>query len=97
MSPDQAKETIRAVIRQVQLESGSELPNLTDDFCPLRDLEGFDSLIGLVATDYVAAALGRDIPPDVNLFVAKRRRLTVAEAAKKLCDALGPSEAASVE
>ena len=93
MTREEAIATIGEVIRQVQEAGGHERPEVTAELCPLRDLAGFDSMLGIVATGFVAAVIGCEIPPEVNLFVEKNRRLTLAEAAAKLCTVVAPMEA----
>ena len=93
MTRDDAIAAIGEVIQQVQGASGYESPDITAELCPLRDLKGFDSMIGVVATGFVAAMVGHEIPSDVNLFVDNNRPLTVAEAADRLCATVGRTDA----
>ena len=75
-------ETICAVLK----ESGADEPILTAKSCPLKEVKGFDSPLGVVVTGLVAIGLGVDIPLDTNVFVDDNKCvLTIEESAALIC------------
>ena len=57
--------------------SGKKPPELSLDTCPFYDLEDFDSLTAVEATELLSQQIGRRIrcgKSDVNLFVTKDGR-----------------------
>ncbi len=91
MDEHRAMEVLVKVLTLIQTESGHETPSITEDTCPLDDLPDFDSLMGLVATGYVASELEIAIPDDVNIFVEESKKLSVREAVAKMCAVETPS------
>ena len=65
----------------VQRDCGEVEPTLTPKSCPLMDLRGFDSPLGVVVTGIVAIGLGIEIPFELNVFVDDHKhRLTIEES-----------------
>ena len=59
--------------------------------CPVRDMEGFDSLSGVEATVMLSESLGVDLPEDYNPFISNdgKRALSVSEIADNLSTYVG--------
>jgi hypothetical protein len=86
-------EEIRAklieMICAVQRDSGEAEPILTPQSCPLKDVKGFDSPLGVVVTGLVATGLKIEIPLELNVFVDdSKRRLTIEESTTLICSIL---------
>jgi hypothetical protein len=75
------------VLTMIQRDSGFSAVPITGATCPLDDLEGFDTKIVPTAIDFLAAALGIDIPLGRNIFVSfdGSRRLTIDQVVAGLC------------
>ena len=71
-------------VAQVQEASGRQNSGIRSSTCPVRDVEGFDSLSGVEATVILSESLGVDLPD--NTFVSKdgRRALSVTEIASNI-------------
>lgn len=84
--------TVVQTIVQVQELSGRAGDGIDASTCPLRDVEGFDSLSGLEATVMLSEALGVAISEDCNPFISKdgNRALSVGEIADNLSTHIGP-------
>jgi hypothetical protein len=83
------------VLRHIQVTSSYGEPDIKDTTCPLKDLQGFDSQMGVVATTLLSERLGIEIPPGANVFKAdgKARALPIAET---VAIVVGLAERASV-
>ena len=65
----------------VQLACGEPEPVLTPKSCPMMELRGFDSPLGVNVTGVVAIGLGIEIPLELNVFVDdNKRRKTIEES-----------------
>lgn len=71
---------------QVQEDSGRAFAGIDASTRPLKDVDGFDSLCGLEATELLSASLGIAIPNNRNPFVSEdgNRALSVNEVADAL-------------
>ena len=71
---------------QVQEESGRVIAGIDASTRPLKDVEGFDSLCGLEATEMLSVSLGIAIPDNRNPFVSEdgNRASSVNEVADAL-------------
>ncbi len=70
----------------VQRDSGEEEPTLTIKSCPMKEVKGFDSPLGVVVTGLVAYGLGVEIPLEANVFYDDHKRLlTIEESAAVIC------------
>ncbi len=77
------------MICAVQRDSGEDEPSLTPKSCPMKDVKGFDSPLGVVVTGLVAMALKIEIPLELNVFVDdSKRRLTIEESTDLICGTL---------
>lgn len=95
ITEDTVTQKLIEVLRGIQSDSGFEDGVVTGSTCPLRDLEGFDSLVWPYSIGELADELGEEIPNDVNIFVSKdgRRKLTVEETARAVCERLNVGRA----
>jgi len=85
-SSEEIQKKLIETICNVQLDSGEPEPMLTIKSCPMKDLKGFDSPLGVVVTGLVAIGLGIEIPLDLNVFVDdKKQRLTIEQSAALIC------------
>jgi hypothetical protein len=85
-SSEEIQKKLIETICNVQLDSGEPEPRLTIKSCPMKDLKGFDSPLGVVVTGLVAIGLGIEIPLDLNVFVDdKKQRLTIEQSAALIC------------
>ncbi len=75
MDPTKLKETLIAVIGQIQATSELECPPLTGATKPAEDIPKFDSKVWAVATTILATEIGKTIPNDVNIFVDEVTKL----------------------
>ena len=69
----------------IQEQSGREKVAVSSDTCPIEDLEDFDSLNGVEATVEIFDELQLELDFN-NVFVNGDEALTIAEAAKRICD-----------
>jgi hypothetical protein len=90
MDPAALKETLIAVLRQVQADSGLECPSLTGATKPVENIPKFDSKIWPVATTILSTEIGALIPNDVNIFVDEITKLprSIDETAAFVCELL---------
>ena len=91
MEPTALKDTLIAVLGQIQTDSGLECPPLTGATKPVEDLPEFDSMVWPVATTILATEIGATIPNDVNIFVDETTKLprSIDETTIFVCDLLG--------
>ena len=96
MDPVTLKETLIAVIGQIQANSGLECPPLTGTTKPAENIPKFDSKVWAVATTILATEIGKPIPNDVNIFVDDITKLprSIDEAAIFVCELLKKQEKA---
>ena len=91
MDPTTLKNTLIAVLGQIQTDSGLECPPLTGATKPVEDLPKFHSEVWPPATTILATEIGATIPNDVNIFVDETSKLprTIDEITNFVCDLLG--------
>lgn len=96
MDPVTLKETLIAVIGQIQANSGLECPPLTGATKPTENIPKFDSKVWAVAITILATEIGKSIPNDVNIFVDEITKLprSIDEAAIFVCELLKKQEEA---
>ena len=84
---DEIKEKLILLLNDIQSNSGYKPSNISGGTCPLRELEGFDSMISVASIGELATVLEIDIPYDKNIYVSKdgKRLLTVDEVAAEVC------------
>lgn len=90
MDPAALKETLIAILAQIQVDSGLECPPLTGTTKPVDNIPKFDSKVWPVATTILAAEIGAVIPNDVNIFVDETTKLprSIDETASFVCELL---------
>ena len=78
-------------VRVVQETSGRPCGNIGTSTCPIRDLEGFDSISGVEATVILSESLGCQLPDSCNPFVSEdgHRALSIIEIADNICALVG--------
>jgi hypothetical protein len=91
MEKAEIMEKVIEAVRQVQELSGRPVGNIGRRTCPIRDVEGFDSLSGIEATVILSESLKQDLPEEYNAFISKdgRRALSVIEITENLCEIIG--------
>jgi hypothetical protein len=90
MDPATLKETLIAILSQIQSDSGLECPALSGAIKPVENLPNFDSKVWPVATTILATEIGATIPNDVNIFIdaTTKQPLSIDETAIFVCDLL---------
>lgn len=90
MDPTALKDTLIAVLGQIQTDSGLECPPLNGATKPVEDLPKFGSEVWPVATTIFATEIGATIPNDVNIFVDETTKLprSIDETTIFVCDLL---------
>ena len=90
MDSNLLRETLIAVLIQIQTDSGLECPPLTGETKPVEDIPQFDSKIYLVAISNLAEEIGAHIANDVDIFFDKKTKLnrTIDETVAFVCELL---------
>jgi len=90
MSPAVLKETLIAVLSQIQADSGLECPPLTGTTKPVGQIPKFDSKIWPVATTILSTEIGAPIPDDINIFVDDKTKLprSIDQTVSFVCELL---------
>lgn len=75
------------VLTTIQAISGEACPTLDPTIKPAEELPKFNSKVWPVAAGMLGAALGKTIPPEVNIFVddATKQALTIAQTVALVC------------
>ena len=75
------------VLTMIQTISGEACPALDPTIKPAEELPKFNSKVWPVAAGMLGAALGKEIPPEVNIFVddATKQALTIAQTVALVC------------
>ena len=82
---DMVRQVIDAVV-EVQQTSGRSVEGVGPGSRPLEDVDGFDSLSGVEATDVLSRALGMDLPDSVFAPEEGNPSPSVNEIADKVLD-----------
>jgi hypothetical protein len=84
------KQSLMAVLAEIQEQSGLACPPLTGTFRPVESLPEFSSKMWAVATSLLADKIGASIPNDANIFMNKNTKqvFTIDEAAELVCQLL---------
>jgi acyl carrier protein len=88
----EVKEILIKVLQEIQSISGSPEQKINDDTCPLRDLNGFDSMRAVESTIPLSEYLNCDIKPNLGLFAVDGRALSVIEITINLMKYINKSE-----
>ena len=75
------------VLTTIQAISGEACPTLDPTIKPAEELPKFNSKVWPVAAGMLGAALGKAIPPEVNIFVddATKQALTIVQTVALVC------------
>lgn len=87
------QDLVTKAIRQIQEVSGREIPeNLTGDTCPLRDLDGFESICGVELCIILSKTI--PLPLDFNPCVSEdgKRALRTREIVDRVQAIAGAQE-----
>ena len=84
------KQTLIAILGQIQTDSSLECPVLTGATKPVDSLPQFDSKVWPIATTILATEIGATIPNDVNIFVDETTKLprSIDETTVFVCELL---------
>lgn len=87
MDPTDVQKHLMDVLTTIQTISKEACPVLDPTARPAEELPKFNSKVWPVAAGMLGAALGKDIPPEVNLFVddATKQALTIAQTVALVC------------
>ncbi len=88
MDKHDAVNKVVAAITEVLEASGRTVTNIEPATCPFQDLEGFDSLSGVEATESLSSALGQDLPDSVFSCTGGDGTLSVSQVADNLMQAM---------
>jgi hypothetical protein len=86
------EKTIRIALEKcltrIQKSLGKEVPQFTDDFKPIDQLDGFDSEIWPIASGMLQVELGISVPGKTNLFRdgLTKKALTIAQIVQRIAD-----------
>src|SRR5919202_3197328 len=88
MSPEDVKAKLIEVLQEIQSDSGYAEAPISGTTCPIRDLQGFDSLLCIEAIGMLADKLDVEIPNGNNFFLSKdgKRWLTIDESVAVVCE-----------
>lgn len=87
MDPTDVQKHLVDVLTMIQAISHEACPELGPTVRPAEELPKFNSKVWPVAAGLLGAALGRDIPPEVNIFVddVTKQALTIAQTVALVC------------
>ncbi|YCI07154.1 hypothetical protein M1D34_31365 (plasmid) [Ensifer sp. D2-11] len=87
MDPTDVQKHLMDVLATIQAISQEACPTLDPTVRPAEELPKFNSKVWPVAAGMLGAALGKEIPPDVNIFVddATKQALTIAQTVALVC------------
>lgn len=87
MNPSEIETILITTVREIQQSSGRAEVEVSGDTRPVQDMPGFDSLNGVESTIEASHTLGIELDSN-NIFVDDGKALTIAEAAKRIYEAL---------
>ena len=87
MDPTDVQNQLIVVLTTIQAISGEACPNLDGAVKPAEQLPKFNSKVWPVAAGMLAAAIGKSIPPEANIFVddTTKEALTIAQTVSLVC------------
>ncbi|MDX1109914.1 hypothetical protein GOL35_31135 [Sinorhizobium medicae] len=87
MDPTDVQKHLVDVLTMIQAISQEACPTLDPTVRPAEDLPKFNSKVWPVAAGMLGAALGKEIPAEVNIFVddATKQALTIAQTVALVC------------
>jgi acyl carrier protein len=96
MSPEDVKVKLIEVLQEIQSDSGYEETPISGITCPMTDLKGFDSLLGVEAINMLADKLDVEIPSShvhkICLSQDGKRWLTIDESVAVVCEIVNRGE-----
>lgn len=94
MNQNEVEVKLIEVLQDIQSDGGYDRSQITGTTCPLRDLEGFDSMLCPVAISILATTLKINIPNEKNIFLSEDgvRQLTISQSAVVVCEILAREE-----
>jgi acyl carrier protein len=96
MSPEDVKVKLIEVLQEIQSDSGYEETPISGITCPMTDLKGFDSLLGVEAINMLADKLDVEIPSshihNICLSQDGERWLTIDESVAVVCEIVNRGE-----
>ena len=97
MDPIALKQTLIAILGQIQVDSGLECPPLTGQTKPVGTIPQFDSKVWPVAITILALQIDATIPNEVNIFIDEQTNLprSIDEIAAFVCELLNKTQAAA--
>lgn len=86
LTQTEIKNKLISLLTDIQNNSGYQANDISDSTKPLRDLEGFDSMVSVASIGELETILEINIPYDKNIYVSKdgKRLLTVNEVATEV-------------
>lgn len=84
MDYEQIKNTVLAVVSEIQANSGRSTAGLNESTCPLTGMPGFDSINAVESSMLLSERLGCEVKPDIALFAQGGRPRSIAQITKEL-------------
>lgn len=86
MQIDDIKDQVIKVLRNIQIDSELECPEITSKTKPVDDLPQFDSKVWSIATCLISSRLNMFIPNDVNIFCDEKTNtiFSIEQIAEKI-------------
>ena len=74
------------LLNEIQISSGYQPSDISGNTCPLRELEGFDSMVSVASIGELATVLDIDIPLNKNIYLSQdgKHLLTISEVATEV-------------
>ncbi|MGB7443423.1 MAG: acyl carrier protein [Coleofasciculaceae cyanobacterium] len=96
MNSEDVKEQLIEVLTEIQSDSGYKETQISGTTCPITDLEGFDSLLGVEAINMLSDKLGVEIPSShihkICLSQDGKQWLTIDESVAVVCEIVNGGE-----
>ena len=95
MDLNTVKSALIDAIEEVQTMGGYSMPSgVSDGFCPMRDLDGFDSFNVLEVGMGVSARLGYEISGEIKMFGSANNPRSLDEIADEICKQINVAQEA---
>lgn len=89
MNREAVRDALYQVLQEIQVCSGRELCDMTEEMCPMMDLAGFSSVNGVEAAALLSAKLGYQIRPLVITAKYQDKHPTISQILDRLCPSDG--------
>lgn len=88
--------SLESCLTRIQTSLGKQIPQFTDSFKPIDQLDGFDSELWPIASGMLQVELGISIPGKTNLFRDEltKKALTMAQIVQRIADSFDKWKAA---